>query len=67
MAEARHLLRINSHRTLREGEDVERFFDLAATDQRSNKVELLRGTTNGGANSQSFLFANAAGGGLLTH
>jgi len=61
------LARVLGHRLLGEGQDVHRVFDLAAADQGGDEVELLGGTTNGGADRKSFLLADAAGCCLLAH
>ena len=62
-----NLARINRHGLLRKGQNVQRVFDTATTDQGGNQVQLLGGTTNGGANRKRLVVSDAAGGGLLTH
>ena len=43
------------------GQDVQSVFRFLATDQLCNKIQLLGRSTNGIADSQSFIVANAAG------
>ena len=56
-----HLRNLGRHALGRELQDVERFLDLAAADQLRNQVELLRRTTDHGADGERFLVADLAG------
>jgi hypothetical protein len=62
-----NLAHVDSHRLLRESEDVHRVFDLAAADQRGNEVQLLRRTANLRADRQRLIVRNAARGFFLAH
>ena len=62
-----HLAGIARHRLLREGEDVHRLFGLAAADQRRDEIQLLRRTTDRGADGERLVVGDATGSFLLAH
>src|SRR5690606_19071642 len=62
-----HLTSIDSHRLLREGEDVQSLFSLLAADQAGNEVQLLRRPTDRGADRERLVLTYAAGSLLLAH